>query len=108
MTASPAAAALSPARALIARLETLAEEQDELHRRLVDTLKAYAEASETYLEAIERQIERTAHVRAAVVVEAAFLVAEHEDEAAGIGRLYSSLRLSPNPPGLAMPRRPVQ
>lgn len=104
MTASPAAAQ-SPARALIARLETLAEEQDELHRRLVDTLKAYAEASETYLEAIERQIERTAHVRAAVVVEAAFLVAENEDEAAGIGRLYSSLRRSP---GRSSVTRPMQ
>lgn len=105
MTASPAAAQ-SPARALIARLEALAEEQDDLHKRLIDTLKSYAEESECYLEVIERQIERTAMARSSVVVEAAFLIAEHEDEAAGIGRLYSALGRSRHAPGLG--RRSVQ
>lgn len=110
MTAAPAAAQSpttqkSPARDLIARLEAIGEQQDEIHRRLIDTLKTYAEASECYLEAVERQIERTALARSAVVVEAAFLIAEQEDDGAdkgrfhrANGRLYSALGRSRHAP----------
>ncbi|MFN7010074.1 MAG: hypothetical protein ACK4PN_08575 [Allorhizobium sp.] len=106
MTAS-LPAAQSPARALIARLEALAEEQDELHRRLLDALKSYAEASELYLEAVERQIERTALARGSVIAEAAFLEHERDQDAAGIGRVYSALGHA-YPPSRPAPRRSVQ
>lgn len=106
MTAS-LPAAQSPARALIARFEALADEQDELHRRLLDALKSYAEASEIYLEAVERQIERTALARGSVLAEAAFLEHERDQDAAGIGRVYSALGHA-YPPSRPAPRRSVQ
>ena len=106
MTNCPAAPQ-SPARALIARLEQLAEEQDELHRHLIDTLKSYAEASERYLEAVERQIERTALARGSVLAEAAFLEHEADQDAAGIRRVYSAMGHA-YPPARAAPRRTVQ
>ncbi|TRL39856.1 hypothetical protein [Rhizobium straminoryzae] len=69
-------------RDLIHRLEQLGEDMTDLQRRLLDDLKSYATASEEYLSAVERQIERAALANASVVAEAAWVLHEAEADAA--------------------------
>ena len=69
---------MSPTRQLINQLEQLADRQDDLQARLLDSLKAYADASEANIEAIERHMEQNALSRSSVIVEAACLLTERE------------------------------
>lgn len=66
-------------RELIRQLEQLGEQTSDLQRRLLDSLKSYADASDEYLGAIERHIERSTVENACIVAEAAWLL--HEKEA---------------------------
>ena len=80
------------ARELIAQLEQTAEGQDDLHARLIQTLKSYASDSESYLEAIELHIHRTQMNRSAVITEAAYLVAEREHGTDALRFMLSAAR----------------
>ncbi len=66
-------------RDLIRQLEQLGEQTSDLQRRLLDSLKSYADASEEYLGAIERHIERSTLENACIIAEAAWIL--HEDDA---------------------------
>ncbi|MFN7124642.1 MAG: hypothetical protein ACK4M8_02085 [Allorhizobium sp.] len=70
-------------RDLIRQLEQLGEQLGDMQRRLLDDLKSFADASDEYLGAIERHIERATLQNACVVAEAAWLL--HEADAVRIG-----------------------
>jgi hemerythrin-like domain-containing protein len=69
-------------RELIRQLEQLGEQMGDVQRRLLDSLKGYADASEEYLGAIERHIERATTENACIVAEAAWLL--HEKDAVSL------------------------
>ena len=70
---------MTATRDLIRQLEQRGEEISDLQRRLLDDLKTYADASEQYLSAIERHIERATLANACIIAEAAWIL--HEDDA---------------------------
>lgn len=66
-------------RELIRQLELAGEQMGDLQRRLLDSLKDYADASEAYLGSIERHIERATLGTSCIVAEAAWIL--HEQDA---------------------------
>lgn len=70
---------MTATRTLIHELEKLGEQITDMQRRLLDDLKTYADASEEYLSAIERHIERSAVSLSCIAAEAAWIL--HEKEA---------------------------